>query len=51
MKELEDELRKLSSNGSVNVKILMKATAVVNEKVRHQGLSSKVIFSRSIFPN
>ena len=47
MKELEDEIRKLASYGGINVKILTKATTIVNEKIRHQGLSAKeIMFSR-----
>ena len=50
MKELEDELRKLSNNNTINLKMLSKATTVVNEKVRHQGLSAKeILFSRDQF--
>ena len=50
MKELEDEIRKLSNNKGVNVRILAKATTVVNEKIRHQGLSAKeIMFSRDQF--
>ena len=50
IKELEDEIRKLSTNGYVNLKILSKATTVVNEKVRHQGLSAReIMFSRDQF--
>ena len=50
IKELEDEMRKLTNNGGVNVRILTKATTVVNEKIRHQGLSAKeIMFSRDQF--
>ena len=52
IKELEDEMKKLSNNSVVNVKILSKATMIVNEKIRHQGLSSKeILFSRDQFNN
>ena len=50
IKELGDEIRKLSSNGMVDLKILTKATSVVNEKVRHQGLTAReILFSRDQF--
>ena len=50
IKELEDELRKVSNNSILNVKLLTKATSSVNEKIRHQGLSAKeIIFSRDQF--
>ena len=50
MKELEDEMRKMNTLGGINVKILTKATSIVNEKVRHQGLSAKeILFSRDQF--
>ena len=52
IKELEDEIRKMSTNGNVNLKILIKATVIVNEKIRHQGLSAKeILFSRDQFSN
>ena len=50
IKELEDEIRKMSTNGNVNLIILTKATNIVNEKIRHQGLSAKeIMFSRDQF--
>ena len=50
IKELEDEIRKLTTNGNVNLKVLSKATTVVNEKIRHQGLSAReIMFSRDQF--
>ena len=50
MKELEDEIRKIANSAGVNVKILTKATTIVNEKIRHQGLSAKeIMFSRDQF--
>ena len=50
IKELEDEIRKLANNNGVNVPILTKATTIVNEKIRHQGLSAKeIMFSRDQF--
>ena len=51
IKELNDEIKKLS-NTVIDFKILSKATSIVNEKVRHQGLSSKeILFSRDQFSN
>ena len=51
IKELEDEIKKMKSAVNViDLKILSKATAAVNEKVRHQGLSAKeILFSRDQF--
>ena len=50
IKELGDEIRKISSNGMIDLKVLTKATSVVNEKVRHQGLTAKeILFSRDQF--
>ena len=51
MQELEMEIKKCATNSNViNIKILAKATTAVNEKVRHQGLSSKeILFSRDQF--
>ena len=48
MQELEAEIKKLSpSHNFISSKMLAKATAVVNEKIRNQGLSAKeIIFSR-----
>ena len=48
MQELEIEIKKAAPNPNViNVRILARATAVVNEKIRHQGLSAKeIMFSR-----
>ena len=48
MAELRKEMRKLAaSNNVLNVRILAQATAAVNEKIRHSGLSSKeILFSR-----
>ena len=51
IKELNDEIKKISPS-VINYKILSKATSIVNEKVRHQGLSSKeILFSRDQFSN
>ena len=51
MQELELEIKKTAPNkNTVNIKILAKATTTVNEKIRHQGLSSKeILFSRDQF--
>ena len=51
MQELENEIKKLSpTRNLVSVKLLAKATATVNEKIRNQGLSSKeILFSRDQF--
>ena len=50
IEELEDEIKKLSTNSIINLHKLSKATNFVNEKVRHQGLSSKeILFSRDQF--
>ena len=53
IQELEHEIRKCSpAHNVINIRILAKATAVVNEKVRNQGLSSKeIIFSRDQLSN
>ena len=51
MSELRAEIKKLApSNNVINVRILSKATASVNEKVRSSGFSSKeILFSRDQF--
>ena len=52
MQELELEIKKKTApnNNVINVKILAKATTATNEKIRHQGLSSKeILFSRDQF--
>ena len=48
MQELQNELKKIApSNNTINVKILAHATAIVNERVRGSGFSSKeLLFSR-----
>ena len=48
IQELEAEIKKLSSiYSSISIKLLAKATEIVNEKIRSQGLSSKeIIFCR-----
>ena len=48
IQELENEIKKITvSPNSINVKTLAKATAIVNEKIRNQGLSSKeILFAR-----
>ena len=48
MQEIEQEIKKFAPNkNKINVKILAKAVSVVNEKIRHQGLSAKeILFSR-----
>ena len=48
MQEIELEIKKYAPNKNrINVKILAKAVSVVNEKIRHQGLSAKeIMFSR-----
>ena len=53
MQELELEIKKCSpGHNQLNIKVLAKATAVVNEKVRNQGLSAKeIIFSRDQLSN
>ena len=51
MQELEQEIKKVApSRNAVNIRILAKATSIVNEKIRHQGLSAKeILFSRDQF--
>ena len=51
MKELEDEIKKASpKKNTLTVKTLARATAAVNEKISHQGLSAKeILFSRDQF--
>jgi hypothetical protein len=51
MQELEIEIKKAAPSPNViNVKILARATAAVNEKIRHQGLSAKeIMFARDQF--
>ena len=51
IKEIEDEIKKIKTpNQIINLKILAKATNIVNEKVRNQGLSSReILFSRDQF--
>ena len=51
IQELENEIKKITvSPNSINVKTLAKATAIVNEKIRNQGLSSKeILFARDQF--
>ena len=51
IKELQEEIRKISkTNNSIDVPTLVKATASVNDKIRHQGLSSReILFSRDQF--
>ena len=48
IQELEMEIKKLSTTySSISVKLLARATEIVNEKIRSQGLSSKeIIFCR-----
>ena len=48
MQELQKEMKKISPSGNVvDVQILSKATNMVNEKIRNQGLSAKeILFSR-----
>ena len=44
IQELESEMKKLSSSYSeISTKLLVKATALVNEKIRNQGFSSREI--------
>ena len=47
MQKLEIEIKKAApSKKTLNVKVLAKATTVVNEKIRHQGFSAKeILFS------
>ena len=51
MQELEHEIKKAAPNNNVvSIKILARASTAVNEKIRHQGLSSKeILFSRDQF--
>ena len=48
MQEIELEIKKYAPNKNViNIKILARAVSIVNEKIRHQGLSAKeILFSR-----
>ena len=44
IQELESEMKKLSIvHSEVSIKLLVKATAIVNEKIRNQGFSSREI--------
>ena len=46
MQEIELEIKKYAPNKNViNIKILARAVSIVNEKIRHQGLSAKEILS------
>ena len=51
IQELELEIKKIApSKNTINIRILSRATTAVNEKIRHQGLSSKeILFSRDQF--
>ena len=52
IRELHDEIKKLTPQNVVNVSILAQATNAVNEKIRNQGFSSKeILFSRDQFSN
>ena len=53
MAEIRQEIRKLAPSSNVlNIRILAQATAIVNEKVRHSGLSAKeILFSRDQLTN
>ena len=53
MAEIRQEIRKLApSNNVLDIRILAQATAIVNEKVRHSGLSAKeILFSRDQLTN
>ena len=51
--ELQEEIKKVCKvPNTIDVATLAKATAAVNEKIRHQGLSAKeILFSRDQFNN
>ena len=48
IQEIENEIKKISSSPNyIDAKILARATSVVNEKIRNQGLSAKeILFAR-----